>query len=459
MDGFLERLSEAVWGWPLMILFIGVGLLFTVRLGGLQLLQLPRAFSCIRRTGEGSGITPYAALCTALAATIGTGNIVGVATAISTGGPGALFWMLLAAFLGMATQYAEGFLAAKYRLKRSFGGPFAYMERGLGKKWRWLAMLYALIGAVVGLLGVGTVTQVTSITSAIDGFFHCKAVLNLAQRELPLEVVIAGAMITLAAAAVLLGGVKRITKVCESLVPLMSALYVIFSLVLLIRYRSRIPDAAVLIFKSAFAPKAVLGGCAGVSMKAAMRMGIGRGVFTNEAGLGTSAIAAGASDEKNPVYQGLVSMTGTFIDTILICTLTGLCLVVTGAWSKGLEGVAITDYAWRAGLPWSEKFSSFVLMISLIFFAFATIIGWNFYAEACLRYITKDNLKTRKIYRFAYLAVIALAPYLTVDAAWQMADILNGVMAIPNLLALILLQNDVMIGTKRWISTRKNKII
>ena len=459
MEGFLGRLSEAVWGWPLMILFIGVGLLFTVRLRGLQLLQLPRAFSCIRRRGEGSGITPYAALCTALAATIGTGNIVGVATAISTGGPGALFWMLLAAFLGMATQYAEGFLAAKYRLKRNYGGPFSYIEGGLGKKWRWLAVLYAVIGAVVGLLGVGTVTQVTSITSAVEGYFHCERVFHLAQRELSLEVVITGAMITLAAAAVLLGGVKRITKVCESLVPLMSALYVIFSLVLLIRYRSRIPDAAVLILKSAFTPRAVLGACAGVSMKAAMRMGIGRGVFTNEAGLGTSAIAAGASNEKNPVYQGLVSMTGTFIDTILICTLTGLCLVVTGAWNKGFEGVAITDYAWRAGLPWPEKLSSFVLMISLIFFAFATIIGWNFYAEACLRYITKENSKTRKIYRVAYLAVIAVAPYLTVDAAWQMADILNGIMAIPNLLALILLQNDVVIGTKRWISTRRNKII
>lgn len=459
MEGLLERVSQAVWGWPLMILFMGVGLIYTLRLRGLQLRLLPKAFSCIRTEGGDSGITPYAALCTALAATIGTGNIVGVATAIAAGGPGALFWMLIAAFLGMATQYAEGYLAAKYRKSKNFGGPFSYMERGLGKKWSWLAKLYAAIGAIVGLLGVGTVTQVTSITTAVDDFVHGTKMLHFPGNAVSVEVFVCGIIITIAAAAVLLGGAKRITKVCEALVPIMSVLYIAFSFILLIRYGKRIPQAVILVVKSAFAPKAVLGACCGISLKAAMRMGVGRGVFTNEAGLGTSAIAAGASNEKNPMRQGLVSMTGTFIDTIVICSITGLCIVVTGAWNKGFNGVAITDYAWRSGLPWQEKFSSFVLMLSLIFFAFATIIGWNFYAEACLRYLTKEGSKVRKIYRLAYLGVIALAPYITVNSAWQMADILNGLMAVPNLLALILLQNDVVADTKRWISTGRNKII
>ncbi len=457
MEGLLERISQDIWGWPMMLLFLGVGLLFTLRLACLQLRLLPRAFRCIGTQSSGSGISPYAALCTALAATIGTGNIVGVATALCAGGPGALFWMLVAAILGMATQYAEGFLAAKYRKSAGFGGPFAYMEGGLGKRGRPLAVIYAVIGVSVGLLGVGTVTQVTSITTAVDAFFETKTAFSLGGRDISYAVAMSGFLVTLASAFVLLGGAERISKVCETLVPFMSAAYLLFSLILLLSHATEIPGAVSLIVRSAFSPRAILGAGAGVSIKAAMRMGVGRGVFTNEAGLGTTAIAAGASNEKDPVRQGLVSMTGTFIDTVVICTITGLCLVVTGAWKAPLPGVHLTDYAWRNGLPWSESLSSFVLMACLVFFAFATIIGWNFYAESCLRYLIGERSKGKKLYRFAYLLVIALAPYFTAEAAWNMADILNAIMAIPNLAALVFLQNDVISDTKRQLSVEKRK--
>lgn len=455
MKDWIQALSGAIWGWPMMLLFLGVGLVYTLRLKGLPLRLLPKAFGCIRSGGE--GISSYGALCTALAATIGTGNIVGVATALAAGGPGALFWMIFAAILGMATQYAEGFLAAKYRLSGGFGGPFAYMERALGKWGRGLALLYAVIGVAVGLLGVGTVTQVTSITAAVDAFFPSETVLTLGGREISLAVLIAGGSVTVLAAAVLLGGAERITGVCQMLVPMMSAAYLGFSFWLLARHGSQIPAALALIVKSAFAPRAALGAFAGVSVKMAMRMGIGRGVFTNEAGMGTAAIAAAASNEKDPVRQGLVSMTGTFIDTVVICTVTGLCLVVTGAWNGACPGVQRTDLAWRVGLPFSPSLSSFVLMACLIFFAFATIIGWNFYAEACLTYLVGQKSGAKKLYRLAYLLLIALSPFFGAEIAWEMADVLNAVMALPNLAAVLLLQKDVISDTNKWISSQKEK--
>ncbi len=450
MEEFLRRVGQRVWGWPLMLLFLGVGALYTVRLKGVQFRRLGRALRLIRPQESADGISPFAALCTALAATVGTGNIVGVATALAAGGPGALLWMLIAAVFGMATQYAEGFLAVRYRRREKdgwFGGPFCYIEQGLGSRFRWLAVTFAVTGAAVGLLGVGTTAQVNSITGAADAFFPSETAIVLGGRSYSFAVVISGALTAFAAALVLLGGVRRITKVCEALVPVMAALYLLFSAVLLIRLADRIPSALALIVRSAFRPEAALGAGAGVSVKLALRMGIGRGVFTNEAGLGSSPIAAAASDETDPVKQGLLSMTATFIDTLVICTVTGLCLVVTGAWNAPLEGVKITDAAWRTGLPWPERVSSFVLVVCLIFFAFATIIGWNFYAERCVCYLTGEKPRVRKIYRVFYLLAVAAGPYVTVSAAWELADILNAAMAIPNLAALLLLQNRVVAGT------------
>lgn len=450
MYAWMTRLGDAFWGWPTMALFLGVGLLYTVRLRGIQLRRLGKALKLIFSGGEDSGISPYAALCTALAATIGTGNIVGVATALAAGGPGALFWMIVSAIFGMATQYAEGFLAVKYRrLGKNgwFGGPFCYIEYGLGEKWRWLAKTFAFVGAAVGILGVGTVTQVNSITGAAEGFFG-GATVTLFGRPYAVAKIVAGALVTAGAALVLLGGMRRISRVCEALVPLMSAIYVVCAVLVLVRFADRIPAAVSLIFRSAFAPRAVLGGAAGISVRTVLRMGIGRGVFTNEAGLGSSPIAAAASSCREPVRQGLITMTGTFIDTVVICTLTGLCLVVTDAWRMPFEGGAITDYAWRTALPWGQGLSSFLLMLCLVLFGFATILGWNFYAESCLTYLTGDNRRALLLYRAGYLAAIAVGPYLTVNAAWEMADILNVFMALPNLAALLLLQRTVVSETR-----------
>ena len=442
MEQLLQKAGELVWGWPLLGLLLGVGFLYTVRLGGIQFRGLGRGLKGIFKKSSGQGISPYGALCTALAATIGTGNIVGVATAVTAGGPGALLWMMLAAVFGMATQYAECFLAAKYRNPEGYGGPFAYIERGLGEKYRPLGKLYGFMGAAAGILGVGTVTQVNSITSAVDSFFRSGNAFGGYSRA----TVISGALVAIAAALVLLGGIDRISSVCQMLVPLMSVIYILASLLILCLSVDKIPAALVLVFRSAWSPRAALGATAGITLREAIRMGVGRGVFTNEAGLGTSAIAAAASEERDPVQQGLVSMTGTFIDTIVICSLTGLCLVVTDAWKMPLEGIQITDYAWRKGLPWAESLSSFILMASLVFFAFATIIGWNFYAEQCFSSLTGG--RWLKSYRVCYLITVAIAPYFSVRAAWEAADILNALLAVPNLLALLMLQNTVVRETK-----------
>lgn len=447
----LERIGAAIWGWPTMLLFVGTGIIFTVRLRGVQITKLGRALrSVVKKEVGADGISSYAALCTSLAATIGTGNIVGVATALCAGGPGALFWMLVAAVFGMATQYAEGYLAVKYRVRQNgqwLGGPFLYIERGLGEKWRWLAVTFAVTGVGAGILGVGTVTQVNSITAAVENFFDAgktQLAFMLGAHAYTWPVVISGAVVTVAAGLVLLGGVKRISRVCELLVPLMSAVYVLLSLFVLLRFAGRIPAAVGLIVRSALSPRAALGAAAGITLKNALRMGIGRGVFTNEAGLGTTPIAAAAARSSDPVRQGLIAMTGTFIDTIFICTMTGLCLVVTGAWQQaGLVGVQVTDFAWHTALPLSASTSSFCLMACLCFFAFSTIVGWSFYAEQCLRYLTGGRESAVRLYRFFYILAVAIGPYLTVSAAWEMADILNALMAFPNLTALLLLQRDV----------------
>ena len=443
----MNQLSDLLWSWPTMIVFLGVGSLFTL---GTRLLPIRRLFTAlklIRPKSKSNGISAYSALCTALAATIGTGNIVGVATALSAGGPGALLWMQIAAFFGMGTQFAEGYLGAKYRIRRGktpYGGPFAYIENGLGKRFSWIGKLFAFTGAAVGLLGVGTVTQVNSITSAVEGFFSHGTKVMVFGRAYSTAELIAGALVTVCAAVILLGGAKRISTVCQSLVPVMTAIYLICSVLILIRYASEIPSAILLIVRSAFAPRAVLGASVGIGIKAVMRMGIGRGVFTNEAGLGTAGIAAAASDEADPYTQGLISMTGTFIDTIVICSLTGLCLVVTGAWNMPMEGIEITDYAWRIGLGGSGAMASLLLLVCICLFAFATIIGWNFYSEACLRYLVGERNRIGILYRIGYLLMVGGGIFFSVRSAWALADILNVLMSIPNLLALLLLSGKVL---------------
>lgn len=461
INGFLSTVDDLVWGVPLMVLILAGGLLLTVRLGLLQVRKLPLALKwMVKNEEEAEGakgeISSFAALCTALSATIGTGNIVGVATAVGAGGPGALFWMIVAAFFGMATKYSEGLLAVKYRVVaedgHSLGGPFYYIERGMGAKWKWLAKLFAFFGVCVGLFGIGTFSQVNGIASAVNGFFdpnnqHSVKILPFLG-EYSWSVVIASLILAFCVAAVLIGGVKRIASVSQIIVPFMAIIYVVFVIILVICNITEVPAAIVTIVKAAFNPKAVTGGVVG-SMIVAMQKGVARGIFSNEAGLGSAPIAAAAAQTKEPVRQGLVSMTGTFIDTIVICTLTGLSIVLTGAWQvEGLEGVQVTTYAFQNGLPFPAEVSSFILMLCLVFFAFTTILGWDYYSERCLEYLSGGNMKHVKVYRWIYILAVFIGPYMTVSAVWTIADIFNGLMAIPNMIALFVLSGVVVKETR-----------
>lgn len=429
ITAFLKTVDDCVWNIPLIVLILGVGLFLSVRLKGLQIVRLPRALKYIVKSDKSGGdgeVSSFGALCTALSATIGTGNIVGVATAIVAGGPGALFWMWLAAILGMATKYAECLLAVKYRKVESdghiVGGPFYYIENGLGKKWKWLAAIFAIFGICVGLFGIGTFTQVNSISDSVQNFFDPDkaAAITLFGRDYSLSTVIAGLIVTLLAALVIIGGIKRISKVAEIVVPFMAGTYVLAALIILFCNFDKIPAAIGQIFAGAF------------------------------------GLRAAAAKTGEPVRQGLVSMTGTFIDTIIICTMTGLSIVITGAWDLGLEGVAVTTEAFRRGLPFSNgNISAFILMLCLVFFAFTTILGWNYYSERCVEYLTGGSRRAVMIFKWIYIAAVFIGPYMTIEAVWTIADICNGLMAIPNLFALTALSGVVVKETRSYFDRQK----
>ena len=454
----LSMVDDFVWGLPLIILILATGLFLTVRLRGLQIKRLPLAIKYMFSSDEedGSGeVSSFAALCTALSATIGTGNIVGVATAIVSGGPGALFWMWMAAIVGTATKYAECLLAVKYRVVEKdghvIGGPFYYIENGMGKQFRWLAKIFAIFGIMVGLFGIGTFTQINGITSAIGNFFDKESVyyVNLFGRDYSLTIIISGIILTFFVALVLIGGLKRISNVAQIIVPFMAIIYVAVVMIILILNLGKIPAALIEIVQSAFGLRAFGGGMFG-AMIVAMQKGIARGIFSNEAGLGSAPIAAAAAQSKEEVRQGLISMLGTFIDTIIICTMTGLSIVITGTWDMGLEGVAVTTKAFQIGLPFPNSVAAFILMVCLVFFAFTTILGWDYYSEKCLEYIIGNKPKAITVYRWIYIACIFIGPYMTVKAVWTIADICNGLMAIPNLIALIALNGVVVRETKSF---------
>ena len=466
---FLDKLDTIVWGVPLIVLILAGGIYLTIRLGLLQVRKLPLALKyMVKNEEDGHGeITSFGALCTALSATIGTGNIVGVATAIAAGGPGALFWMEVAAFFGMATKYSEGLLAVKYRVvdkdNHALGGPFYYIERGMGPKWKWLAKIFAFFGVCVGLFGIGTFSQVNGISSAVNTFFDPN---NSWSVDIPLlgnyswTVIIASLILSVCVAAVLIGGVKRISKVSQAVVPFMAIIYVVFCVTLLICNIGEVPAAIALIVKGAFNPKAVTGGVVGTVL-IAMQKGIARGIFSNESGLGSAPIAAAAAQTKEPARQGLVSMTGTFIDTIVICTMTGLSIVLTGAWQvEGLEGVQVTSYAFNMGIPFlPERVTSFILMLCLVFFAFTTILGWDYYSERCLEYLFGGKKKGIMVYRWLYILAVFIGPYMTVAAVWTIADIFNGLMAIPNMIALFALSGVVVKETRDYAKRLKDGTI
>ena len=468
LSKIVDKVDGYVWGTPLIVLILAVGIYLTVRVRFLQVKHLPKALKfMVKNEEDGVGeVTSFGALCTALSATIGTGNIVGVATAICAGGPGALFWMIFAAFFGMATKYAEGLLAVKFREEkengRFLGGPFYYIEKGMGPKWKWLAKLFAVFGTLAGIMGIGTITQINGITTAVQDFFDPQSVhiaFTLGQHSYSWATVIGGLVVTICTALVVIGGIKRIAKVSEIVVPFMSVTYVLIALLIIILNIKALPAAVVLVVKSAFMPKAVFGAAAGVTIKLAMQKGIGRGIFSNEAGLGSAPIAAAAAQTKEPVRQGLVTMTGTFIDTIVICTMTGLSIVITNAQAQYVpdvfEGVKITSYAWQNGLPFPSQVSAFLLMMCLAFFAFTTILGWDYYSERCLEYLTNGNMTAVKVFKWLYIAAVFVGPYLTVSIVWGVADIFNGLMAFPNLIALFALSGVVASETKKFLGKHK----
>ena len=444
----LNEIDAFVWGPPLLVLLVGTGILLTFRLKLLQVFKLPQALGLIfSAKDDGSGdVNSFKALCTALAATVGTGNIVGVATAIKAGGPGALFWMWMAAFFGMATKYSECLLAVKYRTVDAngniSGGPMYYIENGLGKKYKPLAVMFAIFGVLCAYFGIGTFAQVNSIV-------------EITQISAGIPVVYTGIALTVVVAAVTIGGLKSIATVAAKVVPAMALLYFLTTVGIMIVFADQVPAAIATVLNSAFTPTAAQGGFLGATVMLAMRSGVARGVFSNESGLGSAPIVAAAAKTKWAAEQGLISMTGTFIDTIIICTLTGLSLVVSGVWCGPLNGAAMTESAFTMAFP---AFGSILLLVGLVLFAFTTILGWNYYGERCVEYLM--GVKAILPYRIIFICLIACGPFLKLEEIWVLADIVNGLMAIPNLIALLALSGVVVAETKAYqkhLAEEKNK--
>ncbi|MGR5297555.1 alanine/glycine:cation symporter family protein [Vibrio mediterranei] len=446
LQSLLQAIDSFVWGPPLLIFLVGTGVYFTFKLGLLQFRHLPTALKLVFSKDKSSNgdVSSFAALCTALSATIGTGNIVGVATAIKLGGPGALFWMWLAALFGMATKYAECLLAVKYRKVddkgQMLGGPMYYLSDGVGSKF--LATMFAVFALGVACFGIGTFPQVNAILDASHISFGIS-------RE------ISASVLTLLVAFVTLGGIKSIAKVAGKVVPTMAVFYVLACLSVIIMNADQLGAAIQLVVVSAFTSTAATGGFVGASIMLAIQSGIARGVFSNESGLGSAPMAAAAAKTDSCVRQGLISMTGTFIDTIIICTMTGLALILTGAWQSDFAGAAMTTHAFAVGLN-SDTLGPLLVSIGLIFFAFTTILGWNYYGERCVVFLM--GTKAVLPYKIIFVGLVASGAFLHLDMIWIIADIVNGLMAVPNLIGLVLLRNVVIEETKLYFAaTSKDK--
>lgn len=462
-----QKISDMAWGTPLIVMLLIVGLFLTIRLKGIQITKVFQYIKIMfkKDTSDSGEVSSFGALCIALSATIGTGNIVGVATAITLGGPGALFWLIIGTLLGLAIKYAEGFLAIKYRKTNKdgtiSGGPFAYIEYGMGKKHpkfaKALGIIFASIAAITALFGIGTLAQVNSITEAIDNVFSGNDIISfeILNNDVSIVAIIAGLIITVISAIVIFGGIKRLTKVCSFVVPVMAIIYVGSCLIILLLNIASIPNAIILVVKSAFAPKAVLGSTIGFTFRLAIKNGIAKGLFSSEAGLGSAPIALATSNSNSPVEQGMSLMGGTLV-TLVICIMTGLAIIVTNSWQDtSLEGINMTINAFQRGLPIPNTLCSLILLISIFFFAFTTIIGWNMYGIRCVSHITKNKI-IHIIYQVLYVATIFIAPYLTVKIIWNIADITCALMVVPNLIAVVFLHNIVVKDTKKYFKKQKN---
>lgn len=441
----LNQIDSFVWGPPLLVLLVGTGIFLSFRLGFLQIFRLPRSLKLIfsaENQGEGD-IDSFKALCTALAATVGTGNIVGVATAIKAGGPGAILWMWIAAFFGMATKYAEGCLAVKYRTVddkgQISGGPMYYIENGLSRAYRPLAIAFAFFGVLVAYFGIGTFAQVNSIV-------------QITQLNAGIPVEYTAVVLTILVAAITLGGLQSIAKTASKVVPAMAVIYMASTLGFLVIFADKVPGAIAEVFYDAFHPTAAVGGFLGASVLFAMRNGVARGVFSNESGLGSAPIVAAAAKTKWPAEQGMVSMTGTFIDTIIICTMTGLVVVISGLWKTDLNGAALTNAAFLQAYP---HFGGYMLMVGLVLFAFTTILGWNYYGERCMEYLV--GVKGIMPYRVGFILLVGCGAFLKLESIWILADIVNGLMAIPNLIALLGLSGVVVSETRKYMEHVKEE--
>jgi alanine or glycine:cation symporter, AGCS family len=448
LTSIIGEINSIVWGPLMLVLILGVGLFLSLGLRLMPILKLGTGFKLLWRGrkaasgDENSGeISPFQALMTALSATVGTGNIAGVATAVFLGGPGALFWMWITALVGMATKYAEAVLAVKYREVdeegNHVGGPMYYIKNGLGSKWAWLGMAFAIFGAIAGF-GIGNTVQANSIASVMEANFGTPTWVT-------------GVIVMVLVGAVLIGGIRRIGHVAGALVPVMAVSYIVAGLVVLFINAEQIPHALDLIFTHAFSPVAAEGGFAGAAVWAAIRFGVARGIFSNEAGLGSAPIAHAAAQNKSPVRQGLVAMLGTFIDTILICSITGLVIITSGVWTGGESGAALTSAAFAQALP---GLGNYLVAISLAIFAFTTIIGWSFYGERCVEYIF--GVKSIGPYRVLWILAVPAGAVLSLDFIWLVADTLNAFMAIPNLVALLLLSPVVFQVTREFFAEQKD---
>lgn len=439
---FVNQLNALVWGPPMLVLILGTGFFLMLRLKFMPLLKIGPGFKLMwqgRRKEEGASgeISPFQALMTSLAATVGTGNIAGVATAIFLGGPGALFWMWCTALVGMATKYCEVVLAVHYREKDSrgehVGGPMFAIKNGLGAKWAWLGAAFAIFGGLAGF-GIGNMVQVNSMAHALETTF-----------SVPLWVTGVATMVVVG--LVILGGIKRIGKVAAALVPGMCVIYIIAAMVVLAVNVEQIPAAFGMIFTYAFTPVAATGGFAGAAVMAAIRFGVARGIFSNEAGLGTAGIAQAAGASNSPVRSGLIGMLGTFIDTIIVCSMTGLAIICSGVWSSGASGAALSAAAFESAMP---GFGGAILAMALVIFAFTTILGWSYFGEKCWEYI----VGTRAVlpFRVVWVLAVPFGAIAQLDFAWLLADTLNGLMAIPNLISLLLLSPVVIALTREYFA-------
>jgi AGCS family alanine or glycine:cation symporter len=442
ITNLVNTVNGIVWGPLMLVLILGTGFFLQVRLKFMPITNVALGFKMVwngRKKGsdEAGEISPFAALMTALAATVGTGNIAGVATAIALGGPGALFWMWCTALVGMATKYSEVVVAVKYRevdhLGEHIGGPMYAIKNGLGKKWAWLGVAFAIFGGLAGF-GIGNMVQSNAVADVLDTSFGVPEWIT-------------GIVCMVLVGAVILGGIKRIGAVAESLVPTMCIAYVLFALAVLVINSAEIPAAIGLVFSNAFTPTAATGGFAGAAVWAAIRFGVARGIFSNEAGLGTAGIAQAAGTTKSPVRSGLIGMMGTFIDTLIICTMTGLAIISSGAWSSGESGAALTSLAFETTMP---GVGNYLVAISLAVFAFTTILGWSYFAEKCWEFLLGE--KCEKPFRILWTLAVPIGAILHLDFIWLLADTLNAFMAIPNLIALLLLSPVIVTLTKEYFA-------